>query len=144
MKKILLFVGLGIFAVGNLLAQADTTGNKNKPEIKFDKTEYDLGKIAPGPNTFEFVFTNTGEEPLILTNVQPGCGCTKADWPKEPIKKGQKGIIKTTYNATTGVISKSIAVTSNAKTATVGLTFKAVVEPAAPAQTPVAAPDLKK
>jgi hypothetical protein len=135
MKKFLFFLGLGFLAIGNMAAQTDSL--KNKPEIKFDKVEYDLGKINPGPNTFEFAFTNVGEEPLILTNVHPGCGCTKVEWTKEPIKKGKKGVIKTTYSATLGIIEKDITVTSNAKTSTVILKFKAEVEPApSPAQAP--------
>jgi hypothetical protein len=133
MKKLVLLVGLGIIMLGNLVAQTDSTANKSKAEIKFDKTDYDLGKIAMGSNTFEFVFTNTGTEPLVLSNVAPGCGCTKADWPKEPIAKGKKGVIKTTYNAgAPGTFTKNISVYSNAKTPAVTLTFKAIVE-AAPA-----------
>ena len=137
MKKLLLLLSLGIFVLGNVAAQTDSIANKNKPEIKFEKTEIDLGIIPQGvPKTFEFVFTNTGNEPLVLSNVQPTCGCTIADWPKEPILKGKKGIVKGTYNAAgTGLITKSITVHSNAKTPMLSLTFKATVQPAAPAST---------
>jgi hypothetical protein len=48
--------------------QAD---NPNAPEIKFDKTVHDYGTIEQhGDGTCEFTFTNTGKEPLILTNVR--------------------------------------------------------------------------
>lgn len=135
MKKIILLFSLVVFAFGTIVAQTDTTSNKNKPEIKFEKTEIDLGVIPQGiPKTFEFEFTNPSDVPLVLSNVQPTCGCTIANWPKEPILKGKTGIVKGTYNASgSGLITKSITVYSNAKTPTVSLTFKANVQVATPA-----------
>ncbi|HEY4788756.1 MAG TPA: DUF1573 domain-containing protein [Bacteroidales bacterium] len=130
MKKLVLLFSLGVFMLGNLVAQTDTTANKNKPEIKFDKTDIDLGIIPQGqPKSFEFEFTNEGDAPLVLSNVQPTCGCTIADWPKGPIEKGKKGIVKGTYNGSgSGLITKTITVYSNAKTSVVYLTFKGNVQ----------------
>jgi len=73
-------------------------------------------------------------EPLILTNVQPTCGCTVADFTKTPVKKGDKGVIKITYNAAVPApFNKSIVVTSNAKTPQKYLSIKGeVVAAAAP------------
>jgi len=66
-----------------------------------------------------------------LTNVQPTCGCTIADYTKTPVKKGDKGIIKITYNAANPApFSKSIVVTSNAKTPTKVLIIMGEVIPA--------------
>ena len=92
--------------------------NNQKAEFKFNEEVHDFGKIPQGkPVTTEFVFTNIGIEPLILTNVQPTCGCTVADYTKAPVKKGEKGVIKITYNAAVPApFSKAIVVTSNAKT----------------------------
>lgn len=134
MKKLILFLGLGIFLLGNLCAQADST--KNKPVIKFEKTEYDFGTIAQGGNgTFEFTFTNTGKEPLVISNVVKQCGCTAADWIKEPVKKNKKGWVKITYNTQiVGAFTKQVTVYSNALTPVVALTFKGVVQQA-PANT---------
>jgi hypothetical protein len=139
MKKILLVIALGGFMLGNLIAQTDTTANKNKPEIKFEKTEIDLGLVPTGPKPFEFVFTNTGIDPLVLSNVQPSCGCTIVEKPQEPILKGKKGVIKGTFNAASpGTFTKNITVSSNAKTAVVYLTFKVTVENPAPPAPPIA------
>lgn len=137
MKKLVLLLSLGIFVLGNLAAQTDTTANKNKSEIKFEKTEIDMGVVPPtGPKPFEFVFTNTGNEPLVISNVQPSCGCTIVEKPKEPILKGQTGTIKGTFNAVSpGTFTKNITVYSNAKTSVVYLTFKVTVQNAAPAST---------
>ncbi len=113
MKKIiLLFAVIAGFAL-NASAQTDT-----KPEFKFAEEKHDFGKIPQGtPVTTNFEFTNIGEEPLILTEVKPTCGCTIADYTKTPVKKGDKGIIKITYNAAVAApFNKTIIVTSNAKT----------------------------
>ncbi len=92
----------------------------NKAEFKFVEEKHDFGKVPQGkPVTTDFVYTNIGEEPLILTEVKPTCGCTIADYTKTPVKKGEKGNIKITYNAAVEApFNKTIVVTSNAKTPT--------------------------
>ncbi len=96
-------------------AQTDT-----KAEFKFVEEKHDFGKVPQGkPVTTDFVYTNVGVEPLILTEVKPTCGCTIADYTKTPVKKGEKGSIKITYNAAVEApFNKTIVVTSNAKTPT--------------------------
>ena len=114
-------------------AQTDT-----KPEFKFSEEKHDFGKIPQGkPVTTEFAFTNIGEEPLILTEVKPTCGCTIADYTKTPVLKGAKGVIKITYNAANPApFSKTIVVTSNAKTPTKYLIISGEVIATPPAGTP--------
>lgn len=112
--------------------------NNQKAEFKFNEEVHDFGKIPQGkPVTTEFVFTNIGIEPLILTSVQPTCGCTVADYTKAPVKKGEKGVIKITYNAAVPApFSKAVTVTSNAKTPQKTLIIKGeVVEAAAATST---------
>jgi len=121
MKKILMIcvVIMGFaFTATTALAQ-----DNEKAEFKFNEEKHDFGKIPQGtPVTTEFVFTNIGKEPLILTNVQPTCGCTIADYTKTPVKSGDKGSIKITYNAAVAApFTKTIVVTSNAKTPTKNL-----------------------
>ena len=61
-----------------------------------------------------FTFKNTGNKPLILSNVQPGCGCTASEWPKEPVMPGKSAQIKVHYNtANAAPFKKSIDVFSN-------------------------------
>jgi hypothetical protein len=104
--------------------------NKNGAVIKFETTEHDFGTIAKGGDgTYEFVFKNTGKEPLVLNNVRSSCGCTVPKWPKEPVKKGDKGSIKVSYNThITGSFSKSITVYSNSGKNPVILSIKGKVE----------------
>lgn len=132
MKKVLallLFVGIGSAALAQ--APAAATENKNKGEMKFEKELHDFGTVIEGENaTYEFVFTNTGKEPIIISNVAASCGCTTPSWTKEPVKPGQKGSIKAVYSSQNrpGPFNKQITVTSNAATSTKVLTIKGNVE----------------
>jgi Protein of unknown function (DUF1573) len=65
-----------------------------------------------GLRTFEF--KNTGDAPLIITNVQSTCGCTVPSKPTEPIMPGKTGKIDVKYNMSPGPIRKTITVESNA------------------------------
>src|SRR5688500_17244752 len=91
--------------------------NPNAAKILFKEDTYNFGDIPEGPQvTHEFKFTNTGKEPLILSNVRASCGCTTPSWPKEPILPGKEGAILVTYN-TQGRprnFSKTVTSTSNA------------------------------
>jgi hypothetical protein len=113
MKKIML-----ICAVVLGFAFTASAQDNQKAEFKFNEEKHDFGKIAQGkPVTTSFTYTNIGEEPLILTEVKPTCGCTIADYTKTPVKKGDQGTIKITYNAVAvGAFNKTIIVTSNART----------------------------
>ncbi len=107
MKKICLTL---VMAVSVVLAFA-------QPKIQFDKTTHDFGKIKEegGKVTGRFEFTNVGTEDLLLLNVRPGCGCTAANYSKDPIAPGQKGFIEATYNPYNrpGGFNKNIRVTTN-------------------------------
>lgn len=113
MKRLILMCAVVLGFAFNASAQTD-----NKPEFKFNEEKHDFGKVAQGtPVTTVFTYTNVGVEPLILTEVKPTCGCTIADYTKTPVKKGESGKITITYNAAVvGPFTKTIVVTSNAKT----------------------------
>ena len=87
----------------------------NAQTITFDKTTIDYGTVkANSDGNKVFTFTNTGDKPLIISNVQPGCGCTASDWTKEPILPGKKGEVKVHYNtANLNAFKKTIDVFSN-------------------------------
>ncbi|OFX76962.1 MAG: hypothetical protein A2X12_07980 [Bacteroidetes bacterium GWE2_29_8] len=134
MKKVLnlLFALFIVFGISeNISAQQES--RPNAPEITFANGVHDYGNVVKGGNgECEFTFTNTGKEPLILTDVRSSCGCTVPKWPNEPIMPGQKGSIKVKYDTNRiGAINKSVTVLSNAKNATVTLRIKGtVLEPA--------------
>ncbi len=88
------------------------------PTISFAEVVYDFKDIVEtaGPVDRIFNFTNTGNQPLVIHNVQASCGCTTPDWTKNPIPPGGKGFVKATYNPAgrPGQFNKSITVMSNA------------------------------
>lgn len=100
------------------VARTASAQDSEKAEFKFNEEKHDFGKIPQGtPVTTVFEFTNVGKEPLIITDVRPTCGCTIADFTKTPVKAGDKGSIKITYNAAFAApFTKTIVVTSNAST----------------------------
>ncbi|MCS6991871.1 MAG: DUF1573 domain-containing protein [Chitinophagales bacterium] len=118
--------------------------NPNAGEFKFETETYDFGKIPRGiPVTHDFVFTNVGKEPIIISNVQASCGCTTPSWPKEPILPGKTGVIKVQYNAASpGSFNKSITIMSNAKTPTKVLYVKGMVEAQVEQTTPERTPSM--
>ncbi|RDC63693.1 DUF1573 domain-containing protein [Adhaeribacter pallidiroseus] len=98
--------------------------------LKFETETHDFGNLLEGqPAVYEFKFKNTGDQPVIISNVQPSCGCTTPDWSKEPISPGKNGMVKAVYNSVgrPGAFHKSITVTSNAATTTQALFIKGTV-----------------
>lgn len=102
----------------------------NPAVMTFDSVKHNFGMIRQGDIvSHEFTFTNTGDEPIIITEAEVTCHCTTVDFPKQPIAKGQKGIIKVTYDSKSAIDrqERTVIVKSNASNAPVTLTFKAVV-----------------
>ena len=86
-------------------------------EMTFNEKTPDFGTIkeANGPVTHTFEFTNTGGEPLVIINVNASCGCTRPEYPKEPIMPGKKGKVKVTFNPAgrPGEFSKEVKIRTN-------------------------------
>ena len=65
-----------------------------------DSTEQNLGKVNEGQVVeISWRFKNTGNKPLVIGRVQPGCGCTVAEQPQEPVEPGKEGIIKAKFDS---------------------------------------------
>ena len=121
MKKI--FV-LALLVLGTIATNAQETSKKSKPSaakvtgagMVFVTETIDYGTIAHNSDgRREFVFTNNGNAPLIITNTQGSCGCTVPTTPKEPIAPGAKGIIGVKYATDrVGPFTKTVTVSSNA------------------------------
>ena len=118
MKKFILLSFFVSMAFATINAQSSTPKEQpaDGPKIEFNEQEHNYGNIRKGDDgNCEFVFTNEGNEPLILSNVKASCGCTTPSWTKEPIMPGKTGSIKVRYNTNNiGSFNKTITVTSNA------------------------------
>ena len=103
--------------------------NPNAPTIDFETKVIDYGTIEKGANgQREFLFTNNGKEPLIITNARGSCGCTVPSWPREPIAPGESGVIKVKYDTQrVGPINKSVTVNTNSSTPVTTLRIKGKV-----------------
>jgi hypothetical protein len=124
-----IFISILILVIGISVSGQTTKKIVKAPDIKFETKTHDYGTIKKGDNgSCEFVFTNVGSEPLILTNVVASCNCTVPTWSKEPIMPGKKGTIKVVYDTKkVGTISKTITVMSNAVDDVVILNIKGFV-----------------
>jgi len=124
MKKAIFTFGLMLMATLaiNINAQTTPTAAATKTsnaKMEFEKEVHDYGKIEQNANgECEFVFTNTGTEPLVITKAKGSCGCTVPVWPKEPIAPGASSSIKVKYATNRiGLINKTVTITSNASNA---------------------------
>lgn len=100
--------------------------------MDFEQTVHDFGNIKEvnGPVSYEFVFVNRGNAPILIKNVESSCGCTSPLWSKQPVLPGKTGFIKATFDPTDrpSYFDKTITVFSNAKPAVVELKIKGNVE----------------
>jgi hypothetical protein len=126
-----LFVSLvALVVVVNTLpvsAQTPATGAL----IAWEKNIHDFGEITQGDKVeHSFKFTNSGSEPLLITNVQVTCGCTTPKgWPRDPIKPGEKVELIVMFNSAgkIGRQNKVVTVVSNAVGGNSQVTFTATV-----------------
>lgn len=110
MKK--LFTLLTVLSA-TLLVSAQSTPSTEVLSIK--ETTHDFGKIPQGkPVYYSFEITNTGKDPMVISNVQTSCGCTTPEWSKEPIVPNGTSKIKVGYNAAAeGHFEKYITISYN-------------------------------
>jgi len=147
MKKVLL--GLGAFCLiaftsckedastkideKNVAEAAVRDASSTKfPVITFDKNEHDFGEIeAKAAVETTFSYTNTGNAPLVITDIKSTCGCTvPKDWSKEPLAAGESGQFTVKYNGSgKNAVSKTITVTANTETGKETVKIKAFVKP---------------
>ena len=111
MKKFVFMFILFVASVCSANAQA---------EIKFDKLTHNFGKFPESSPkvTCVFTFTNVGDQPLVINQAVASCGCTVPEYTKAPIKPGESGQIKVTYNGAgkfPGHFKQSITVRTNGK-----------------------------
>lgn len=155
-NRLLLILGAAILIIGCTTDSKQITSDMihfppsgggesaDAPIITFDSTVCRFGTLAIGekyPHVFHF--TNTGNAPLLITQVNPSCGCTTAkDWPNTPIAPGESGRISIEFNSAgnSGSVDKSISVLTNCIPAVEVLRIQGMVigmDNTAPAKSPV-------
>lgn len=109
MKKICSILTMLFCGVQLLSAQA---------QIKFDKVSHDFGVFMESNSvqTYTFTFTNTGDQPLVINQAVASCGCTTPVYTKTPVRPGEKGTVKVTYDGRgkfPGHFKKAITIRTN-------------------------------
>ena len=97
-----------------------------------DGGDKDFGKINEGANLdVSFRFKNTGNKPLVISNVSASCGCTVPETPKKPYAPGETGVIKAAFNSAgkVGALSKQVNVFANTNPGMTTLVFRVDVKP---------------
>ena len=112
------YLQLSLFLIlsAAIFAQTPTQSKKDvQPPLKFAVLEIERQNIPYGSeDLFVFEFKNTYKKAAVITNVKTSCGCTAADRPETPIRKGKKGVIKVHYDTKrVGGFTKTITVFSN-------------------------------
>ena len=132
----LTFLGVNVANAQTSKSSKKVTAKVEAPKVQgagivFESETVDYGTIARNSDgKREFVFTNNGTSPLIITNATGSCGCTVPTWPKEPIAPGAKAVIGVKYATDrVGPFSKTVTLTTNAVEPTKVLTIKGNVLP---------------
>jgi len=125
MKKLILV----LVAVAALASCGKQSESKPAPEVRRDSTviEFDttfkgLGMVEQAkPVDFTFTFRNAGKKDLVISEVETGCHCTAAEYPKTPVKPGESGEIKVAFDGSklskgrSGYFNRIMTVHSNAQ-----------------------------
>ncbi|MBX2842840.1 MAG: DUF1573 domain-containing protein [Flammeovirgaceae bacterium] len=137
----------GLLSCNNQKSSEKASGEPSKSEVvpvssekaeapvgtsafKFEETEFDFGKINKGDVVkHAFKFENTGEAPLIISNIQTTCGCTTPKYTKDPIAPGKTGEILVQFNSAgkSGVINKPVTIHANIEGGQTVINIKCVI-----------------
>lgn len=138
MKKlsILLFLSFLLgFSCGNeeITERGDTNiiGMENPPVLTLEESEYDFGTIVEGVEVHKrFNFTNTGEGPLVISDVNGSCGCTvPKNWPKQPVMPEESAYVEVFFNSEgrVGTANNFVTITANTKPTDTKIRIKGTV-----------------
>lgn len=132
MKKSIILL-LACMAFGMVHAQ-----ESDKNDVEFNKLVHDFGTVIETDGILEcdFIVTNNSDQPLVVSRVSAGCGCTVPNWTKEPIQAGEKGFVKVTFDpkGRNGNFTKSLTVYTTGDSSPTRLSIKGTIEQASVAQ----------
>ena len=112
-RKVLSLAGILMFVLMSVSAE-----EKKGPQFKFENERHDYGTVYVDElpdGKLAINFSNTGDEPLLLSNVRACCGTRVTQWPREPILPGEEGTINIEFRLAPRPqrISRSVTVTYN-------------------------------
>lgn len=116
-------------------AQEDlVTEAKSHPltTLALSENHFEFGKIKKGSKVNHvYEVTNTGTNPLIISQVKPGCGCTAPEYTKEPILPGKNGKVTLSFDSSgfDGMVNKQAEIFANTEKTPILITFSADIQP---------------
>lgn len=129
MKKVIYIIYLSLLMLTPVTMQAKGAGAK----IKFDNSLHNFEVVYEngGVVSHNFVFTNTGDAPLVIIDINTNCGCTTAQYPQAPILPGKQDSISITFDpkGNPGEFAKEIIIKTNENKKRSKLRIKGVVIP---------------
>ena len=117
--------------VYNPVRRDGTLDSSYLPILVWEQDVYDFGTILEGDVvTKEFLFTNSGNAPLLIANATSTCGCTVPEWPKTPVPPDSTGAIKVKFNSLDkrGEQNKVVTIFANTYPNTSKITIKGTVD----------------
>ncbi|NBX39623.1 MAG: DUF1573 domain-containing protein [Flavobacteriia bacterium] len=128
MKK-LLFIAVVILGAACTDNKGVKVGEMTTMEVN---EEFDAGVVVKGEVIkAKFVVKNTGDAPLVISEVRPSCSCTVAEKPSDPVKPGASTTIVAkveTANVSSKSITKSVTLVTNTEGSTKVLLIKAKIK----------------
>lgn len=132
MKKLIPILMLALLIASPAMAKKKKTNDGNAI-ITFTKESHDFGIISDdkGAVSTEFEFINQGNAPLVIFSATADCGCTRPEYPKNPVAPGKKGKIKVNFipKGYLGSFTKNVKIKSNGSSKTKVLKITGVVNP---------------
>lgn len=104
--------------------------NFDQPNIKFSKLDFNFGIVNKGQVITRYItFKNDGKRDLVISNVKSSCGCTIANWPRNPIAPNNSDSLLLELNTSSlnGKIMKTVTIISNSKPNTKVITINAQI-----------------
>lgn len=137
-----LLLGLGSLSAQNAvpvvqatgIAQLEAAPAAGQALDSWDATAHHFGALSPREKvSHTFWVTNTGDKPLEIQSVKPGCSCTVTSYTQEPIAPGARGYVQADYQAGTGGrFAKTVLVRLNTETGYTVLHLKGEVQAVTP------------
>ena len=119
---------LAMFSVPMLSAQ-----EHKGADIEFQSSVVDLGVVAQegGKQMVRLSFTNTGDVPLVVTEVRTSCSCMSVSYERKRVEPSERGVITVTLDpskAPKGQYYRVMQIFSTATSGVKRITVKAVIE----------------
>jgi hypothetical protein len=100
----------------DVTAEAPVDPDRGIPE--WDATAYDFGEVQEGDTVvYDFVITNRGKKPFLITGSKTDCGCTVPTYEDKPIEAGASEVIQVRFasDGRSGSIDKKVSIFTNVK-----------------------------